>query len=1222
MHACDLPFSLFLNNSTKEHRVDNNHVSYAFSVISISPTQQYDKEKLCELITCYMALLYRYTGNQQISASISINDHLYLADLSFNPKGAMTLRDINTIIVNWWEQKVVSFENKKNKGPYHSQGDFELFIDNKTKDKWACSIKYKTNHFLESDIKRFINQLKFIIDHARFEEAPSEIQLIDAEEQKKYLNLWNNKRQIIYPRQKSILALFYSAVKKCPNKIAVIYKDKQITFYQLLTHVEELSGRLKAVGIAKGDNIGVLLERSHWSIISLLAIVRCGAVYVPLDISYPRNYITYITDTVKPKCIISQQSLQGQLPEKTLSLVIEDFNESSCTSNDDYLVLSSENSDDSFDSPFCILFTSGSTAKAKGVLHAQQSFIKRFYWMWDLLPIQSDDVFLQRTTVNFGPSIWEFLGGLLQGAKTVILPESDAKSPEQILLAVKEHHVTRIGLVPSLLTVLLDIIEQKSCSAELASALNKVRICSVAGEALSDDLFYRFTKQLPHVELYNDFGSTEINGIFFCNTRERPKGESLFPIGLPANHANIYVLDENGKPVPPGMPGILHVAGDTLALRYIDSNAKAFPKNPFSSKDEAIFNTGDYVKFNQQGMLFLLGRNDSMVKIRGMRVNLTQVEAVIKALTSVVKSSILVRKKKNGDNQIIAFIVQATKKYPVSILRTQLQQQLPDYILPASIIDIPELPFLPNGKLDRQRLLNYISPKSLDLELSKNSDAVEVTLLAILYNVIELPESEYKINPQCSFSELGLDSISAIEYVSQINKHYAISLQTTVMFDYPTLGDFCHFIKHKITGNTSEILNYISVENTLLMADREEYYKQIKQLPTCSPLNTEHHVLLTGASGFLGCFLIERLISLSNKNIYCVVRGKNDESARVRLIQQLNRYNIDWQHAADRLIVLNGDLSSQNMGLSDQNYDLIAVETSHIFHCAAHVDHFCGYGGLRDVNTNGVMEVIRLASYKRLKNISFTSTIGVNISKGQSGEIRYSADEQSISEGGDIVSAYGKSKWIGEQLLEQFAKQSNANINIYRIGEISGHSKNGTCREDDIFHNMIKSFLQTQEYPFIPNAVVDILPVDFVSTVITTLGLKDNKRGFNIYHLSHSDPIPLSEFLALWNVRQINVTHNKSAWLKQCRELVKVKQHNFLPGLSVFLEEDDKHVARFELYFKPFPLDHTNMLKALSQHQLEIPALDKDLITTYKHYFNHSGFIIDITPRLNTKQLN
>jgi amino acid adenylation domain-containing protein/thioester reductase-like protein len=1219
MHACDLPFSLYLNDPTKEDQVDKNQISYSYSEISVLPKKKDSEATICKLISCYMVLLYRYTGNQQISSPISINNHSFETDLSFNKKEVMTLGDINSMIVNWWEQSVLTLDD--NMEYHHSLGDIELVIDHKTKDKWTCSIKYKTACFFASSIQHFVNQLKFIFDHASFEEELSKIQLIDTEEQNIYLNFWNNKSQVIDPHQKSILALFYSAVKKNPNKVAVVYEEKQLTFYELLTHVEKLSYRLKISGINKGDNIGVLLERSHWSIISLLAIVHCGAVYVPLDISYPKDYIRYITDTVKLKCVISQKILKGKLSKQAPTLIIEDINESLCTTKKKDLFHFSENRDDSFERPFCILFTSGSTAKAKGVLHAQQSFIKRFYWMWSLVPIQNDDVFLQRTTVNFGPSIWEFLGGLLQGAKTVILPESAAKIPEQILLAVKEHHVTRIGLVPSLLKVLLDIVEQETCSLELKSALNKVRICSVAGEALNNDLFYRFTKQLPQVELYNDFGSTEINGIFFCNTRERPNGESLFPIGLPANHVHIYVLDDNGKAVPPGMPGTLHVAGDTLALRYIDSDAKEFPKNPFSSKSEAIFNTGDCVKFNQEGMLFLLGRNDNMVKIRGMRVNLTQVEAAIKTISSVDKSAVLVRKKKNGDNQIVAFIVQSTEKSAISIFRTHLEKKLPAYMLPASIIDMPELPLLPNGKIDKQSLLNHLSAKSLDIEINTSSDSVEASLLAILYNVIELPQTEYNVNPQCSFSELGLDSISAIGFVSQINKYYGISLQTTVMFDYPSLGDFCHFIKQKIFGNTEEMLNYTSVENTLLMADKDKCYKQISKLPTdYLPLETNTNILLTGASGYLGCFIIECLLKIPNKKIYCIVRGKDNVSARSRLIKQLKIYKIRWQHAEDRLLVLNGDLSSENMGLSNQKYELLAADTSHIFHCGAHVDHFCGYGGLRDVNTKGVMEVIRLASYKRLKNISFTSTIGVTICKKQSGEICYSAEEKSIADGGDIVSAYGKSKWLSEQLLEKFAEHSNANINIYRIGEISGHSKSGACREDDIFHNMIKSFLMSQEYPLIPNAVVDILPVDFVSTVITTLGLSNKNTGLNIYHLSHSAPILLSKFLALWSERQLSVARNKSIWLQQCRDLVKIKENNFLTGLAVFLEEDDMHMARFELYFKPFPLDHSNMLKALNLHQLEIPALDKDLITIYKRYFNHSGFIIDITSSLEHKK--
>ncbi|MCB0061669.1 MAG: amino acid adenylation domain-containing protein, partial [Caldilineaceae bacterium] len=547
--------------------------------------------------------------------------------------------------------------------------------------------------------------------------------------------------------------LFEQQAIQTPDAIAVLLASDTIdkgsrpanrvsrtTFHELNERANQLAHHLRSIGVGPEVLVGIAMERSIAMMVGLLGILKAGGAYVPLDPAYPRERLAYQIEDAAIQFLITERYLPSLPVKKGMQVIQIDRDwpqiAQQLTSNPAHIT-------DGL-SALYVLYTSGSTGKPKGVVGLHQGAVNRFQWMWDTYPFGANELCAQKTTLNFVDSVWEIWGPLLQGIPLVLIPDEVVKDPIRLVETLATHKVTRLVLVPSLLNV---ILQQGSDLQERLPALTH---WTTSGEALSTDLYERFHATMPGCTLLNIYGSSEVSADVTCFDTSEGFTSATVPIGRPIANMKTYILDETLQPVPVGMPGELYVAGVGLARRYLGNTALTearFVPNPFSSasgsRDARLFKTGDMARWLPTGSIEFLGRRDNQVKLRGIRIELGEIEATLQQHPAVNEAIVIVRDADKGPQQLRAYWTSnghENEPKPAN-LRSFLQQQLPEYMIPAMFTQLAIIPLTPNGKVDRLALRSveelipaetndYVAPRT----------AVEQQLAAIWQTVLGIEQ--------------------------------------------------------------------------------------------------------------------------------------------------------------------------------------------------------------------------------------------------------------------------------------------------------------------------------------------------------------------------------------------------------------------------------------------------------------------------------------------------
>ena len=498
-------------------------------------------------------------------------------------------------------------------------------------------LEYATDLFEPATIRRiarhYVQLLEGIV--ARPEAPLSALPLLGEPERERILGEWSRTAAGPAPSA-SLTEMFDAQVERRPDAVAAICGEDRLTYRDLAWRAGALAHHLRTLGVGPEVPVAVRLERSLDTLVALLAIWKAGGVYVPLDPSSPPAHRAFVLEDTGALVTLTRATL-GEALERQVDATIPPF----AVAGPDHLAM--------------IAYTSGSTGRPKGVGVPHRQFLNRFDWMWRAYPFAPGDVTCQRTVISFSVSIWELLGGLLQGAPTVILPDDVVKDAEALVGTLSRHGVTRIGVVPSLLRMLLD------GPLDLARSLPRLRLWSVAGEPFNPELCRRFHERLPGATLLNQYGATELNDTAWYEIPADLPAAARIPIGRPIPGAEVYVLDRRGQPVPPGVSGDLHVGGAGLARGYWnrpDLTAERFRPHPFAAEPGArLYATGDRARFRADGTIEHLGREDQQVKVRGVRVELPGIEAVLRGHPDVAQAVVLAPEGPDGSRSLLACVV-------------------------------------------------------------------------------------------------------------------------------------------------------------------------------------------------------------------------------------------------------------------------------------------------------------------------------------------------------------------------------------------------------------------------------------------------------------------------------------------------------------------------------------------------------------------------------------
>ncbi|HEY5955686.1 MAG TPA: amino acid adenylation domain-containing protein, partial [Polyangiaceae bacterium] len=554
------------------------------------------------------------------------------------------------------------------------------------------------------------------------------------------------------------------------------------TYAELASHANHLAQTLREAGVGNGDVIGVCLDRGASTLIAFLAIWKAGAAYLPLDPSYPEAYLSQILADASPKltlCTVATRARVNLPNERCLLLEIANGAQSPKE-------LAFANAELTPDALAYLMYTSGSTGVPKGVRVPHRQLANWLSGLEARWPFAEHEVVAQKTTTAFAVSVKELFGGLLNGCTTAFIGAATAQDSREFARALAKHGVTRLNLVPSHLEALLKQLEAESL------ALPALKYCVAAGEPLTSELVLSFRKLLPHATLLNNYGCTELNDIAYFDTTEFTSEQGFVPIGKPIQNTQVYVLDRQGRPVPRGVSGELHVAAVGMPDGYhrLDSlNLERFIPNRFDTAPQGrLFNTGDVVRYLPDGNLEYMGRWDFQVKIRGFRVDVRHVEKVLGDFPGIAGRAIV-----GANSQLHAYYVVAPGGVvELSALREYLQANLPTYMVPSAFIALDALPRLPNGKLDRSSLRPALGRLQRSDQYEAPRTPTERSLAEIWSLVLELPEDE--IGRQTHFFEVGGHSLSAIRVLARLKERLGSEIGLAQIFEHPRLSDLATHI--------------------------------------------------------------------------------------------------------------------------------------------------------------------------------------------------------------------------------------------------------------------------------------------------------------------------------------------------------------------------------------------------------------------------------------------
>lgn len=605
---------------------------------------------------------------------------------------------------------------------------------------------------------------------------------------------WNQSGRD-YSYLPDIIQQFAAQVAARPYEVAFSCRGETLTFGELDRRTNQLARYLAGQGIGRGAVAGVCLERSLEAVVALLALYKLGAVYVPLDPTYPRDRLHDMMRDAGVAAVITCRGLADSLElaaEKQPAplIVALDTVEQAIAATDAAPVYTKLHADE----VAYIIYTSGSTGRPKGIVVPHRQILNRLAWMWEEYPFAAHEVGCQKTALSFVDSLWELFGYLLQGIPTVIIPDDELRDPARLTVALAEHGVTRIWLVPALLRTLLNTYP------DLSRRLPLLTFWVVSGEVLPRELAARFQSAMPHAVLYNLYGTSEAWDITWYDPCANPSNLhaacATVPIGRPIANVRTYILDSRRQPVPVGVRGDLWVGGAGVALGYLNQpelTAEVFCRDPFAGDPAAMmYRSGDEARFLPDGNIEFLGRSDAQVKLRGFRIELEEIEAALNRHPAVCDSAAVLRSFGPDDPRIVVyFVLRAPDAAGADALRDYLRRQLPPYMIPAVFVPLEGLPLTPSGKIDRRALPSPVREQNLSIARIEPEDGLELLLLRIWREVL----GQEAIDVERSFFDLGGHSLLAVRLLTRIEEVIGQRVPLAALFMSPSIRSLAQLIR-------------------------------------------------------------------------------------------------------------------------------------------------------------------------------------------------------------------------------------------------------------------------------------------------------------------------------------------------------------------------------------------------------------------------------------------
>ncbi len=661
----------------------------------------------------------------------------------------------------------------------------------------------------------YLNALVAMVRHPeeRYELSP----LFPAEEQKQLLDQWNNT-ETDYPVEQCVHHLFEEQVQRTPDGVAVVFESQSLTYQELNIQANQLAHYLQSQGVNSEVYVGIYLERSLSIIVALLAILKAGGTYVPLDPDYPTQRLAYIATDSQFKLLITQESLRDTLPTEGLTVISLD------SPREIFTIQNSENpvSQVAPKNLACILYTSGSTGKPKGVMLAHQALVNHSWAISEVFGLSTSDRVLQFASFSFDVAAEEIFPTWLTGGTVVLRPVQMFATMTDLADFIESESISVVNITPAYWHEWAVAVSQG-----IATVPRCLRVAAVGGDAVIPETVTIWKKWVgERVNCLNVYGPTEASVTAIVHDLLDIEAETINSvlIGRPIPNTKAYILDANLQPVPIGARGELHLCGTRLARGYLnrpDLTAEKFIDNPFALSPTSLKNgngngngqwsrlykTGDVACYLPDGSIECFGRIDNQVKIRGFRIELGEIEAVLNQNPDIQASCVIIREDTPGDKYIVAYVVSHYERIPlISDLRQYLASQLPLYMVPQAFVFLEALPLTPNRKVDRRALPAPDLYHDLRAQYVAPRNPMEEILTQIWTQILKVEQ----VGIHDNFFEIGGHSLLATQLVSRIRSLFKVEMPLRSIFGAATVAELAHLVtelqQQEITPQIPEIL--------------------------------------------------------------------------------------------------------------------------------------------------------------------------------------------------------------------------------------------------------------------------------------------------------------------------------------------------------------------------------------------------------------------------------
>ncbi|MBW3601552.1 MAG: thioester reductase domain-containing protein [Actinobacteria bacterium] len=1004
--------------------------------------------------------------------------------------------------------------------------------------------------------------------------------------------------------------MFARQARRTPHAEAVVDRERSLSYDQVARRTRGLAGWLRGQGVGADESVGVLMDKSADSVVALLGALEAGGAFLPLELAYPDALLAEVLADASPPVVLTQTHLASRLPEAQARLCLDEEpgpwadGGAAGDGGPDGAPSSADPERLGF-----VVYSSGTTGRPKGIANPHRAAVASYRWRWGVSDQRPGD----RVGCNVF-FIWEVLRPLLRGATSVVIPDEVIYDPVALVDFLRRWRVSETLMTPSLLEAVLN-----AHGAELGERLEELRVLWLNGEVVTKTLARRALAALPRTRVLNVYSISEAHEVAAGDLRELVDHPSAAhcPVGRPLDPDGLYVLDERGRRVPDGEPGELFVGGPCLARGYVKRpglTSERFVDDPFRP-GARMYRSGDRARLLPGGVLEVLGRTNFMVKIRGYSVELGAVEAAIEQSLPVRGCVVVAEGEEGQRKRLVAYVVptpegdgdgwridRATGRSPS--IRRRLLQRLPHYMVPSVYVRLDALPLQPTtGKVDRQRLppppdragsgAAVDRPRTLPAEAPREDR--RALLVDIWGEVLELDEGDVAVDDD--FFDVGGDSLAAAELATRVDAAFGVHLPVGALLEHPTVTGMLDAVEAR-RGDTDHLPARDGKPDLRAEATLDPDIVPERPGPPRT-LRDARHVLLTGATGFLGTFLLDALLSRTGATVHCLVRaGQADPIEAVRA--GLRRHGLAGSLDATRIVPVPGDLEAPLLGLTDDAFADLARRVDLVVHVAARVNLVYPYRLLRPANVSGTREVLRLACRETATPMVHVSTNGIFPPDG-----RRCLEDTDLDTLVDArADGYGQSKWVAEKLVAEAAGRGLPTC-VLRPGNIAGHSRSGSFNPRDFLGALLAESVRVGAAPRIEGWRLEMTPVDVVCDALLRIAGTPDPYGA-VFHLAEPDPVPADTVFDWleemgYGLERLPYPRWVEAW--RSAPLEDADGQDALGGVLRTAAPDGNELWDGNIH------DDRNTRRALGAHAVRRPALDPAVLRTYMRSFARAGLI-------------